>query len=671
LPLEIINSNLILSYLIIIIILKMESQQVIYNSIKPFKCPFHPSENIERVCIDQDTERSLQCIECVLEMKSKTSKDQFYPLADFITYAAKQYETLDHTLSFSGGAPSNLVDFLAYEEAKTKALEKHIDREKQRVEESFNSILQEFTLLCHGKKEEMMTKLDNQLVLLKRNYQGYRAKIDKYFNNEEDQQNDKESLIGRINKCFDASDFEILVRNIKEDILRASFSEDDRSIADDIQTNLKNFAQELKRQSNAIPRLSFNDLASINKSLEEVKKFMEELSEINDPIVDIHENVLSFDSKILKKPQNIALLKKFLCPQGRYTKLKLLYRGSRDTFNASVFHQKCDDAPSTLTVLRSTNGNIFGGYSDQTWQVTNNYKNSKNCWLFSIDHKEKYPVKINTYATYTNSAYGPAFGSGHDLYVNLGADGTGCYSNLGTAYECDSSLNSTVKQSRLAGSYQFAIDEIEVYAVGSYFGSSDSSTLDSLILDLSKDVKLIQSWTTKVKNMELELIYRGSRDGFDAQGFHTFCDDQGPTLVVCKAATTGKVFGGYTSESWSRENKFVADRNAYLFSISNSSKHPVRDSEHAIYCNEETGPIFGEGYDLFIASDSHKKQESTSSMGVTYKANEKVGDLRRYLAGETKFKLAEIEVFRVITNFQYGLVKKAQNILRSRGCNSF
>jgi len=649
----------------------MESQQVINNSIKPFKCPFHPSERIERVCIDQDIERSLQCIECVLEMKTKTSKDQFYPLADFITYAAKQYETLEHTLSFAGAPPSNLVDFLAYEEKKTKVLEKHIDREKQRVEESFNSILQEFTLLCHNKKEEMLTKLDNQLVLSKRNYQGYRAKIDKYFNNEEDQQNDMESLIERINKCYDASDFEILVRNIKEDIVKSNSSEDSQSIADDIQANLMNFAQELKRQSNALPKLSFNDLASINKSLEEVKKLMEELSEIHDPIVDIHENVLAFDSKILKKQQHTALLKKWLSSEGRHTKLKLLYRGSRDTFSASVFHEKCDAAPSTLTIARSTNGNIFGGYSDQTWQVTNNYKQSKNCWLFSMDHKEKYPVKINAYATYTNSAYGPAFGSGHDLYVNLTSNGTGCYSNLGTAYECSSSVNSTEKQSRLAGSYQFAIDEIEVYAVGASFRSSDSSTLDSLILDPTKDVKLIHSWTTKVKNMELELIYRGSRDGFDAQGFHTFCDDQGPTLVVCKAATTGKVFGGYTSENWSKENKFVADRNAYLFSISNSSKHPVRDSEHAIYCNEETGPIFGEGYDLFIASDSHKNSESTSSMGVTYKANEKVGDLRRYLAGDTKFKLAEIEVFRVITNFQYALVRKAQNALRSRGCNSF
>jgi len=651
------------------------SSKYLHNSIKPFYCPLHPSEEIQRVCTDPYSETSLQCIECILHTQGKLSRDKFCPIAEFVNFAAQQYKTGEGSLSFREPPPGGLVDFLAYEETKTKALAKHIEREKQRVQHSFNSLLEEFTMLCHHKKEEILSKLDMQLILLKNNYAFYKSKIDKYYHNK-NQDFDKDSLIEKINQCQNTLEMEILVKNIKEDILKSNDSDNYLSKEEEIKEGLKNFAQELNRQSNAIPRSTLNDLTIIQKSFEEVKKLMEEFSEINDPITEISGRDLSLDSKIITKAQDSALLRKWLVMSGKTNKPRLLYRGSRDGFDANTFHTKCDDAEATLTIVKSTSGNIFGGYSDQSWKVTNNYKTSNNCWLFSIDHKEIYPVKKNnTQAIYTYSSYGPTFGGGHDLYIYLYANGSGSYSNLGHSYECNSSLNPTEKQSRLAGSYQFAIEEVEVYAVlGRYSRSIGCDTLDSLILDPTKDLPLIKSWTSKLKNTELQLIYRGSRDGFDAQGFHTFCDDQGPTLIVCKAAGSGKVFGGYTSQNWSKSGGFISDKDAFLFSVTSSTKHTIKDREHAIYCNGESGPIFGEGYDLFIAADSHKNAECTSALGTTYKVNEKVGDLTEYLAGEAKFKLQEIEVFKVSTNFNYRFTQrfpqKLQDVLRSSTCNT-
>jgi hypothetical protein len=350
-----------------------------------------------------------------------------------------------------------------------------------------------------------------------------------------------------------------------------------------------------------------------------------------------------------------------------------------------AFHKKCDNHASTLTIAKSNFGKVFGGYSDQTWNNTNNYKASQKAWLFSIDEKQKFPIMSHgaASAVYTYPNYGPTWGSGHDLYIYLnqqqnnaggmfGNFGSGqSYSNLGNAYQCDAnpstkklakktSVNafggfglggaSNQNQTILAGAYQFNVEEIEIYSVETKReAGSDSkkSEFDSEIINPKQDLNLIKSWLGRGKNHELELIYRGSRDGFSAENFHQNCDEQGPTLVVCKSKAYEKVFGGFTSKSWSKVDYYVADQDAFLFSLSNSSKHQITEASCAIFCASEAGPTFGAGYDLAICSESNIIEGSSSALGMTYKANDNMGDLTAYLGGASSFMLDEIEVFTV------------------------
>lgn len=39
-----------------------------------------------------------------------------------------------------------------------------------------------------------------------------------------------------------------------------------------------------------------------------------------------------------------------------------LYRASQDGFEAAQFHSKSDNKPNTLVLIKSANGNVFGGY---------------------------------------------------------------------------------------------------------------------------------------------------------------------------------------------------------------------------------------------------------------------------------------------------------------------
>jgi hypothetical protein len=138
-----------------------------------------------------------------------------------------------------------------------------------------------------------------------------------------------------------------------------------------------------------------------------------------------------FGDSVILAPQaaknETELLKMFNNPTS--LQLKLLYRGSRDGFNAASFHAKCDAANATLTVIRSATGYISGGYAAMSW-AGSGYRQSYDNWLFSLHPT---PLKLlcssPQYAQYVVHTYGPTFGGGNDLYVDNDMQSTLNYSN--------------------------------------------------------------------------------------------------------------------------------------------------------------------------------------------------------------------------------------------------
>ena len=76
----------------------------------------------------------------------------------------------------------------------------------------------------------------------------------------------------------------------------------------------------------------------------------------------LDEIVQRTDSKLLSNAQL-----KLICVWTKKGNWKLLYRGTRDGFRASDFHQKCDNKGETVVVINS-NGNLFGGYTPNSWK---------------------------------------------------------------------------------------------------------------------------------------------------------------------------------------------------------------------------------------------------------------------------------------------------------------
>lgn len=100
-----------------------------------------------------------------------------------------------------------------------------------------------------------------------------------------------------------------------------------------------------------------------------------------EPLIDLI-NTPFIDSTILSKQQKKELMN--LCDFAKNQKFTLLYRASLNGFSANDFHLKCDKVAHTLTIIRSSNGNIFGGYTDAAWSSNGGFISSSNSFLFSL-----------------------------------------------------------------------------------------------------------------------------------------------------------------------------------------------------------------------------------------------------------------------------------------------
>lgn len=122
------------------------------------------------------------------------------------------------------------------------------------------------------------------------------------------------------------------------------------------------------------------------------------------------------DSQILDKKNGNELLK--LCELDRDQEWTLIYRASEDGFSSKKFHSKCDSKESTLTVIRTTKDEIFGGYVERTWESNGYWLDDASAFTFTLANYENKPFKfkisdsLGTKAVYCDEEKGPSFG--HD-----------------------------------------------------------------------------------------------------------------------------------------------------------------------------------------------------------------------------------------------------------------
>ena len=76
---------------------------------------------------------------------------------------------------------------------------------------------------------------------------------------------------------------------------------------------------------------------------------------------------------------------------------------------------------------------------------------------------------------------------------------------------------------------------------------------ESVILTNDDHRSVLKVWLTPQEG-KWRLLFRASRDGFEAAAFHSKCDNKGPTVTIVKSGNN--IFGGFTETSWSSPGKF-------------------------------------------------------------------------------------------------------------------
>ncbi len=154
------------------------------------------------------------------------------------------------------------------------------------------------------------------------------------------------------------------------------------------------------------------------------------------------------------------------------SKGNLLYRATRDGFNCEAFHSKCDGKGNTITIIKSNLNYVFGGYTSSAWNISGNYVEDPNAFLFSlrragVSFKDKFTIRTPKYALLGAPAYGPTFGAGDILIRSHSNTTIGSHTNFGHSYYLpDGNTYKGSANDFLAGNYnQWTTTEIEVYQI--------------------------------------------------------------------------------------------------------------------------------------------------------------------------------------------------------------
>ena len=220
-----------------------------------------------------------------------------------------------------------------------------------------------------------------------------------------------------------------------------------------------------------------------NALLEKIKPLGEELNKkiIGDQSIQFmpgtSDTIGSIFGHLLKEPIDSTIvstekMKKDLVELCKLSgkEFKLLYRASRDGFAADDFHAKCDNQPGTLTVIKTTSGCIFGGYTAVKWDKTSAYTSDHKAFIFSLVNARSSPLLIpvrvgDVDSIFCNEKYGPVFGGGNDFRISDNSNAnTESRSNLGFSFAFTLfPYESSEACSFLAGHKFFQVIEVEVF----------------------------------------------------------------------------------------------------------------------------------------------------------------------------------------------------------------
>ena len=286
--------------------------------------------------------------------------------------------------------------------------------------------------------------LFNKLEILKRN-------TNEILQNTNELENENNKLIDMVEKVEEEMDLSVPIKPINPSQslnIAPPLPQQNQNINTNNSINMNNFLKNQKIENNP-PSSSQKNPSNIQpKPVQKKPQF----KKLKNGII----------SNIIKNEGELALVTQRI--QSNLNKSIVynnLFFSKIDGDKASTFHQKCDKAKRTLTLVMDNDGNRFGGFTMRSWTGTNIQKKDEKAFIFSVDKNKIYPVLPDEVAIGCYPNFGPIFfGCQIRIYDNFFKKGGSTYlKGLNFATDEDYELTN--------GKQIYGIKELEVYEVNS------------------------------------------------------------------------------------------------------------------------------------------------------------------------------------------------------------
>ena len=192
--------------------------------------------------------------------------------------------------------------------------------------------------------------------------------------------------------------FELIIKGLVNEIkiIKEKIKDDDKT---GLINSLENENKELKKEIDILTQENIKLKEEINQIKNILQPMQKKFQQKNSVIMD--KNDLDFIKSEIESRMNKNI-----------KKITKLYQATEDGDDAAIFHSKCDNISSTLTVIKSKGNRRFGGFTRQAWDKFSGFKKDENAFLFSLDKKKIYKIKSGKegYAIWSGNNYGPIFG---------------------------------------------------------------------------------------------------------------------------------------------------------------------------------------------------------------------------------------------------------------------
>ena len=223
--------------------------------------------------------------------------------------------------------------------------------------------------------------------------------------------------------------------------------------------------QLLKIQLNKI-KLTDNEIII---KLKKYIKYIKRIPGVNELIEPYDTDEIFYPkSNIIKKIEDFNFIYQELCQKLYKNELKFVQKFNvlKDGDSATKFHEKCDNIGPNLSIIKTKENIIFGGFTMNNWSGNDIYKKDDLAFVFNLQNKKIYNIKRGENFIYCHKDNLIVFHNCKGNYFTLYVSNNCLWNPSNTCSNNDSSFqNFTIDYELNNGNQFFYVSEMEIYEI--------------------------------------------------------------------------------------------------------------------------------------------------------------------------------------------------------------